>query len=588
MKLTVILFTKEEAEFFITDQPDADCALALTPDARRVLLDHGFPVFSTMDVFSDYSHLRIMAMTRSFENDLFERLHENSQLTESAKETFRGYVHIFANCALRTWVTLKKLDPPFLVPVGAQWKKEETREKVNEILLQKITRDFSRHHLKGQTRVHDRGNRISIAVVRLINHWIAKKLAKKDVVLVNSFSYGMKSLAKKLIRNSNSTYCFQVLEERGGIKSILRSLLNVFILIKGGRMGSLTVITSPSRVTEKTVHQLIDELSPSKIKDGIKFFYDSLLNSVVLTDGLVSEAEKLVSIVKPKKIITNYLRWYTAAALAEAGKKHNITSMLISHGSHTAQESFPAMWESVEQSRGVLFSSLADQIVLQSPHAEKFVSQHKIPGELIRSKPIMWGYQDIKPRGPQKIRRILHTGTFKSWSSNRPWIFETSDEFIHGLTTLVESLSGIENMELVIRIRPYPECSVETIMSFLPEADFLKVKTDGSFLDDLAEADLLVSWASTTIEEALNARKPVLLWGGSQRFHHISPRTTFPTKEDRGAVYAPKVKSDLRELTEHILDAHAEIPLSEEELEGHVWSSDTPGIPEFVEQLSCL
>ena len=42
-----------------------------------------------------------------------------------------------------------------------------------------------------------------------------------------------------------------------------------------------------------------------------------------------------------------------------------------------------------------------------------------------------------------------------------------------------------------------------------------------SFHEVLAEADLLVSFSSTTIEEALVNDVPVLLYGGHGRYAHI-------------------------------------------------------------------
>jgi len=43
----------------------------------------------------------------------------------------------------------------------------------------------------------------------------------------------------------------------------------------------------------------------------------------------------------------------------------------------------------------------------------------------------------------------------------------------------------------------------------------------GSFLDALSEADLLISFSSTAIEEALVNKIPVMLYGGSGRYAHI-------------------------------------------------------------------
>ena len=88
-------------------------------------------------------------------------------------------------------------------------------------------------------------------------------------------------------------------------------------------------------------------------------------------------------------------------------------------------------------------------------------------------------------------------------------------------------------------------------------------------MEDLAKANLLVSYASTTIEEALYAHRPVLLWGGSQRYKHLPARRENPTEHSRSAVYAPKSEEDLLPMLTTILECHAVKPLTDDELKGH-------------------
>ena len=76
-------------------------------------------------------------------------------------------------------------------------------------------------------------------------------------------------------------------------------------------------------------------------------------------------------------------------------------------------------------------------------------------------------------------------------------------------------------------------------------SDNCRFQTGGSFLDDLANADLLVSYCSTTIEEALQARRPVLMWGGTRRYSHLPARETVPSPGSRAAVYRAASEADL-------------------------------------------
>ena len=112
-----------------------------------------------------------------------------------------------------------------------------------------------------------------------------------------------------------------------------------------------------------------------------------------------------------------------------------------------------------------------------------------------------------------EIRYILHAGTYKQWVSPRTWIYETPDEYIKGLKSLIHATCKFKKTKLIIRIRHQSDCSISNLKKLLPKSDNYEIKSSGSFLDDLSNADLLVSWSSTVIEEALHSRKPVLLWG---------------------------------------------------------------------------
>ena len=56
---------------------------------------------------------------------------------------------------------------------------------------------------------------------------------------------------------------------------------------------------------------------------------------------------------------------------------------------------------------------------------------------------------------------------------------------------------------------------ISSLKKLLPSSKNSQIKIGGNFKDDLSNADMLVSFSSTTIEEALYARKPVALFGGS-------------------------------------------------------------------------
>ena len=196
----------------------------------------------------------------------------------------------------------------------------------------------------------------------------------------------------------------------------------------------------------------------------------------------------------------------------------------------------------------------------------------------------MWGYnKSIKVHNSKKRFVILHTGTYKVLCA-RPWIYETSNEFVFGLQRLVLSVRNIENTELVIRIRSNEECEISSLEKLLPLSKNCHIKTDGNFNNDLAEADLLISFSSTTIEEALYAKIPVALFGGSDRYRHLPGSSTVPTADNRSAVYH-LTKENISEMLEAIMAVHHNKPLTDDEVLGYVWPNFVPDMGDFVSNL---
>ena len=162
-------------------------------------------------------------------------------------------------------------------------------------------------------------------------------------------------------------------------------------------------------------------------------------------------------------------------------------------------------------------------------------------------------------------------------------MFETSDEFVEGLIPLIRAVGDIPRTRLIIRVRTLPECELSSLQTLLPEGDHYQFKSGGTFLDDLKSADLLVSLSSTTIEEALHAGTPVLLWGGFNKYKHLPGQRTPPTPGNRNLVYTVDAFRDLRVMITSILDVHSRRGTDDDELtRPHVWPKDTPGIDEFI------
>jgi len=118
----------------------------------------------------------------------------------------------------------------------------------------------------------------------------------------------------------------------------------------------------------------------------------------------------------------------------------------------------------------------------------------------------------------------------------------------------------------------------------LPNSSKYRIKIDGSFLEDLQNSDLLISFSSTTIEESLYARRPVGLFGGSERYYHFDGSNTLPTKNNRHAVYQ-LTKHNLGNMLNAILESHKGSLLTDDELRGYIWPRTVPNYNQFLNYL---
>ena len=86
---------------------------------------------------------------------------------------------------------------------------------------------------------------------------------------------------------------------------------------------------------------------------------------------------------------------------------------------------------------------------------------------------------------------------------------------------MIRAIEGIENVHLIVRFRPANCLKLNDFLELLVKSDCYSVHSEGSFADYLAISDLLVSYSSTTIEEALQNRIPVFIYDPQGRYCHI-------------------------------------------------------------------
>ncbi|MDC3131991.1 hypothetical protein OA492_03655, partial [Pelagibacteraceae bacterium] len=226
--------------------------------------------------------------------------------------------------------------------------------------------------------------------------------------------------------------------------------------------------------------------------------------------------------------ISHELCWYENLVIADYCYKKNIKVHLISHGSHsltdnTSQDDFFVS----ARANGMLYSNFANLFIPQSKAALKYLKNKNIPNnKILLNKPIMWGVSKFLKKNYSTNKKefvILHASTSKIMSG-RNWIYENSFEYIKNINYLIKKIDKFNNVKLVIRLRENLELDYRLTKLLFAKSKNVIIKLNGSFYDDVLNSDLIISYSSTVIEEALYLRKPVALFGNDYYRHFNIPK----------------------------------------------------------------
>lgn len=229
--------------------------------------------------------------------------------------------------------------------------------------------------------------------------------------------------------------------------------------------------------------------------------------------------------------------------LAELCRNKNIPTVLVSHGSHVRPKNDPEKIEWGEHGRALLRAPFT-YLALQTPVSEGYLDVFKTDSKVMKTGPLIWGKEVERTKGDIKV--IVHAGTPKPTNSLRLFVYETPDEYIRGIRELAEAVEKVPGTVLLVRFRPSSEIGTDDIKKLVPFSGKVRLDMEGPFANALGKADLLVSFSSTTIEEALQNRIPVLLYGGGGRYQHIAAREIKAGELlERSAIYHVSRAEDL-------------------------------------------
>ncbi|MBI5140260.1 MAG: hypothetical protein HZA94_02335 [Candidatus Vogelbacteria bacterium] len=429
-------------------------------------------------------------------------------------------------------------------------------------------------------------------------------MSRRKSLLIPNYQYCFDSICEALLKRDGSIKIIKFIRGQAGLGEILQALGAFFGILFGRKLNgflfkqafdfALPVNTFKrfysagfsNEIQRKYLAETLTAMQnmmggPGGYK-GIDFsdllrqklerdLFPFLLDIHAQAYGLEKGLERL----RPSLVMAPH-NINSLAALGHITKKLHIPSVLLSHGSHVLHYDKYCDKEHRILAQNILIGDYAYSAV-QSPYARALAL--KMMGDssrIICIKPKLWGRAIVKHlKNDSTPFTIVHAGTYK-FRHHRRYIYETSDEFLRGIIELAEVVARYPNIKLIFKLRRDPyELSVETIKSLLPKNDNIVIETERPFLEVLKEADLVVSYSSTTIEEALTNKVPVLLYGGLGRYAHIPTEPFSPeASEVKKAVAFVKDKESLQKYFAKLNDQRRSFSVPEESFRVHCFGDN--------------
>ena len=231
-----------------------------------------------------------------------------------------------------------------------------------------------------------------------------------------------------------------------------------------------------------------------------------------------------VDFIKPRYVFVDQLRFDVSTLLASICLEKKREVILVPHGSISIPSDEFSDFVSPIVARGLVYSKIANYSVAQSKISYEAIKYYDNKIKILKSKPILFGKKvSNKNFLKNKNFRFLHASTPKTLSA-WPWIYENYNEYIENINRLTKTLNSKKGIELIIRFREGPECDLETFKKLIniDKYRFVKISKNKSFFEDLENSDCLISFSSTSIEEALFLNKKIWIHANNRKYKHIN------------------------------------------------------------------
>lgn len=535
--------------------------LALSPCAQAFCLDQDIPFIDLGSIFSKQSHIDILLQNEKVLSFLREKFtfQDDQGNYQSYKSSGLLYIRQFVLMYL-FWLAeivlnaIKNINPDKLIWVSKEMdfqplEKLTLQEDYLSRILEKITCDqnilfeeISSDYVPGKNILRSFFLNVFRWVWFYVSlFWLALWKGKRKYLFGSSEHYNLGNVLGRFTKKNRKwslVYVFASKYAKEFKLLFTRNYWNFFFQFPSG-------IFFPRRSKiKRRVGQFVQEYLSQIETNAQMFEYKGLnLSDLVLEklehtlgnflqtlSGQGYYIEMLIKVLQPGLVVSQ-MSLGCFALMAEISQRYNVPTLMISHGSHVKSYNPYAFKEWEEHSYGLMKTPF-EYVAVQTPLTKEYCKEHTVESTQIVTGPLLFSAisdfsrkQELKEKiVPEHVNKkiFVHAGSPKPNQSFRPCVYETIHEYISNINLLIEATACLkEEMHLIIRFRSTEYLALNDFRKLLKKGNHYSVHSEGSFADYLTIADLLVSYSSTTIEEAIQSRIPVLLFDPENVYRHV-------------------------------------------------------------------
>jgi hypothetical protein len=526
---------------------------------------------------SDYSILKCVSRLRNFESKIKKDKIFQDNLDKYEKETLLNLLHVSTSSALHLYYEIKEFDN-FLIFNNNKWI-----STTDVMLAHRILFLGNIEYLKKIIGLQNKKPYFQF-IVKFINYLSINSSSENKSIWTTSRNYGFEHIHKESIKKNKDIKIYNLINSgRWIFKTLLKSLFINNILNHNKNLYNITLIEDDRKINHTDILTIIKNNSDKIINNISETLSNFLSIGLNKTISKFNYADLIIKKTNPKVIYAHHLRWFDAVALAHSGNINLIPVYLIAHGSTPSSKYASEFYVLSKLASGMSYSEFANTTIIHSPISENMVKimQPNIKKLNINFWKLTNNYENVPIKNTKNTKIILHAGTSKNYAT-RLWIYETTFEYIKGLSQLINAVSELEDTKLIIRLRSDLASSTNNIISILPKNKNVIFKTSGNFNEDLINSDLLITHFSTTTEQALNIGIPVLLFGGNNRYIHIDGSIFPPDIKKSFPIYVYK-KNNLKDYIDRILKFHNNKNIFKGNYSNLIWNDNLNNFKDLID-----